>query len=256
MVARCRSLSPRAVEAELFGHGRGVADGAPHAREGLVQLADGGTLLLAEVGRVPPGLQVKVLRVLEDGEFERVGEGRTRKVDVRVIATSTRDLAADVEEGRMQSELYYRLSVFPIEVPALRERREDLPLLAAHFLAHAAAGVGSDPPVLTPAELDVLRKHDWPGNVRELRNAMERAVLQAASGEVVIETAIAIGNGIPTRRRRPRPAPEVEKAAIEEALARTGGVVLRAARELGMTRPTLYRRMKELGVAWSRGARP
>ena len=177
----CASVPKELYESEFFGHVRGAFTGAVKDRVGRFAAADGGTLFLDEVGEIPLELQSKLLRVLQEGQFERVGEDRTRTVDVRIVAATNRDLAVEVKEGRFREDLYYRLNVFPIEVPPLRERREDIPLLAEHFLARLTRKHRR------PAELDdanrrALTAYDWPGNVRELQNAIERALITSQSG--------------------------------------------------------------------------
>ena len=157
-------------ESEFFGHARGAFTGALRDRAGRFELADGGTLFLDEVGEIPLELQAKLLRVLQEGELERVGEERTRKVDVRLVAATNRDLRAEAEAGRFRQDLYYRLSVFPVELPPLRKRVEDIPLLADHFLALAARKLGRPKPRLTLANVQQLQRYHWPGNVRELQH--------------------------------------------------------------------------------------
>ena len=171
----CASIPKELFESEFFGHVRGAFTGAIRDRVGRFQLADDGTLFLDEVGEIPPDLQSKLLRVLQEGQFERVGEERTRAVNVRIVAATNRDLSAEVAAGRFRQDLYYRLSVFPIELPPLRARREDIGSLAEHFIRQSARRLGVAAPVLTPEHVRLLAGYDWPGNVRELRNVMERA---------------------------------------------------------------------------------
>ena len=149
---------------------------------GRIQVADGGTLFLDEIAEIPIGLQSKLLQVLQEQQFERVGENRPRKVDVRIIAATNRDLQKEIETGDFRNDLFYRLSVFPIEVPPLRERREDIPMLTAHFLKMCAKKMNTQPPKLTNANIERLQTYDWPGNVRELQNAVERAAIFAQTG--------------------------------------------------------------------------
>jgi transcriptional regulator with GAF, ATPase, and Fis domain len=169
-------------ESEFFGHVRGSFTGAVKDRAGRFELADGGTLVLDEVGEIPLELQSKLLRVLQEGTYERVGDERTRKTDVRIVAATNRNLKSDVESGRFRHDLYYRLNVFPIEVAPLRERKEDIPLLAAGFAEQAARQLNSKVPKLTQAAVLELQRYDWPGNARELQNIIERAVITARSG--------------------------------------------------------------------------
>src|SRR4026209_1192936 len=173
----CASVHAELFESEFFGHVKGAFTGAVRDRVGRFELADGGTLFPDEVGEIPPALQAMLLRVLEDGQFERVGEERTRRVDVRIVAATNRVLESEVEAGRFRRDLYYRLSLFPIEVPPLRDRKEDIPLLAAHFLRLASQRLNRAAAGLTAADLETLQQYDWPGNVRELAHVIERAVI-------------------------------------------------------------------------------
>lgn len=187
VVVNCASIPHELYESEFFGHVRGAFTGAVKDRMGRFELADGGTLFLDEVGEIPLPLQGKLLRVLQEGEFERVGEERTRKVDVRILAATNRDLREETEAQRFRQDLYYRLNVFPLEVAPLRDRLEDIPLLAAHFLKQAAARFNCPQPRLTQAEGLRLQQYDWPGNVRELQNVLERAVITSRSGKLRLD---------------------------------------------------------------------
>jgi len=178
----CASVPRELYESEFFGHAKGAFTGAIKDRAGRFEAADGGTLLLDEVGEIPFTLQSKFLRVLQERQYERVGEERTRSVDVRIIAATNRDLKKEVEEGRFREDLYYRLNVFPIQVPPLRDRKEDIPLLTRHFLQQAATRLQLGCPALTEGNLRTLRSYHWPGNVRELQNATERALILAQNG--------------------------------------------------------------------------
>jgi hydrogenase-4 transcriptional activator len=175
----CTAIPRELFESEFFGHLRGAFSGATRDRMGRFQLADGGTLFLDEIGDLPPGMQPKLLRVLQDGEFQRVGEDRTRHANVRIIAASNRDLMNVVRERQFREDLYYRLSVFPIEVPPLRERKEDIAVLAKYFFESACKRFNRSRLVLTEERLQQLLNHDWPGNVRELQNVIDRAVIGA-----------------------------------------------------------------------------
>src|SRR4051794_24652974 len=183
----CAAVPRELYESEFFGHVRGAFTGALRDRAGRFELADHGTLFLDEVGEIPLELQAKLLRVLQEGELERVGEERTRRVDVRLVAATNRDLRAEAEAGRFRRDLYYRLSVFPVEPPPLRKRKEALPLLADHFLHMSARKVGRPKPPLTLANVQRLQQYDWPGNVRELQHVIERAVITAGRGSLAIE---------------------------------------------------------------------
>jgi NtrC-family two-component system response regulator AlgB len=177
MTVNCPTLTDDLLASELFGHVRGAFTGAVRDQRGKVEEADGGTLFLDEIGEISPALQTKLLRFAQDREFERVGEARTRRADVRLVAATNRDLEADVQAGRFRLDLLYRLNVIEITVPPLRERREDLLSLARHFLAFVSRSMGQQVPQLSPAAEALLISYAWPGNVRELRNEIERAVV-------------------------------------------------------------------------------
>lgn len=241
----CGALPTELIEAELFGADAGAYTGANKMREGKFEAADGGTLFLDEIGNLPPAGQMKLLRVLETGRFERLGSNRERQVRVRVISATNADLASMIRDGRFREDLYYRLNTIQIEIPPLGERRDDVLPLARHFLADnpLAAGkrLGED------AERALLA-HPWPGNVRELRNTLQRAAL-LARGEAIAASDL----GLPAA---PAPAPaaangggeEPDRAAIEAAIERAGGVLAQAAGELGLSRQALYRRLDRLGI--------
>ena len=178
----CASIPRELFESEFFGHVRGAFTGAIRDRVGRFQLADGGTLFLDEVAEIPLEMQSKLLRVIQDGEYERVGDGKTRTVDVRIITATNRDLKQEVEAGRFRQDLYYRFNVFPIEVAPLRHRREDIPLLATHYVEQAARKLNRPKPHFTTAEVRRLQEYDWPGNVRELQNVIERALITQQPG--------------------------------------------------------------------------
>src|SRR5438270_418518 len=183
----CAAVPRELYESEFFGHARGAFTGALRDRVGRFELAEGGTLFLDEVGEIPLELQSKLLRVLQEGEIERVGEERTRRVDVRLVAATNRDLRAEADAGRFRQDLYYRLSVFPLELPPLRKRKEDIPLLAEHFLQASARKLGRPTPRLTLAAVQRLQQYGWPGNVRELQHVLERAVITSTSGRINVE---------------------------------------------------------------------
>jgi transcriptional regulator with GAF, ATPase, and Fis domain len=257
----CGAVPETLFESEFFGHAKGAFTGALNDKPGRFELAHQGTLFLDEIGEVPPALQAKLLRVLQEGELERVGDARTRRVDVRVVAATNRDLKREVEAGRFRQDLFYRLSVFPIEVPPLRERREDIPSLAAHFVERSARRLKRRAPRLTPAALHALREHDWPGNVRELQNAVERAVILAQDGVLRFDLT---PRPVSSARHAAPPAdttsaPLLTRAALKQAereslaaaLERSGGKVFGpggAAELLGMKPTTLASRLKTLGL--------
>jgi DNA-binding NtrC family response regulator len=252
----CAAIPEPLFESELFGHAKGAFTGATEARRGKFQLADGGTLFLDEIGEVPAALQPKMLRALESGEVERVGGRGPERVDVRVIAATNRDLEAQVRAGRFREDLYYRLLVVPIRVPPLRERREDIPLLAASFLEDACRRNHVLPKRLTPEAIALLESCSWPGNVRELRNAMERVAILAAGEEVGPDRLAFLGRG-PAAAGCGLPAGPFdlaaeldrrERAIILEVLERTRWRMSRAARELNLERSHLYKKLKALGI--------
>ena len=237
VTVNCGALPSELIEAELFGAEAGAYTGAGKAREGRFEAADGGTLFLDEIGNLPPSGQMKLLRVLETGQFERLGSAKTRKVTVRVISATNADLRAMIRAGSFREDLYYRLNVIELELPPLAARREDVVPLAEHFVAARA--------LLTPAAREALVAHDWPGNVRELKNAIERAVLLCRDAS--IEPA---DLALPQRARPvSSEAQEPDRTAIEQALARARGNVSQAAAELGLSRQALYRRIEKLGIA-------
>ncbi|WP_242392441.1 sigma-54-dependent transcriptional regulator [Anaeromyxobacter oryzisoli] len=261
----CAAIPAELAEAELFGHTRGAFTGATQARRGFFAEADGGTIVLDEVGELPASLQPKLLRVLQEGEIQPVGSGRVEKVDVRVVASTNRDLEADARAGRFREDLYYRLSVVELLVPPLRDHREDIPALVAEFARRDAERFGMEPVRLSPALVAKLRDADWPGNVRQLENAVARMVALGSGGELGPDAFDA-------RPRRPSGAldqaeePDVavrdaaeglslreqldalERSLIARMLAATGGNQTEAARRLGIGRTSLIDRMKRYGL--------
>jgi PAS domain S-box-containing protein len=261
----CASVPRELFESEFFGHVRGAFTGAVKDRVGRFELAHGGTLFLDEIGEVPLELQSKLLRVLQEGQFEKLGEDRTRTVDVRIIAATNRDLEDEVRSGRFRQDLYYRLSVFPIEFPPLRERVEDIAILAQQFLVQSARKLGAPVVRLAPGQVKELQAYDWPGNVRELQNVVERAVIRSRGGELdfALRTAADLGNRSsrePDASQKAN-APVVpgslgdlkqrERAFIVEALARTGGKIYGpdgAAALLGLKPTTLSSKVHRMGL--------
>jgi transcriptional regulator with GAF, ATPase, and Fis domain len=257
VAVNCASIPRELFESEFFGHVRGAFTGALRDRAGRFEAADGGTLLLDELGEIPVELQGKLLRALQEGCFERVGDDRQRRVDVRVLAATNRDLEREVRSGRFREDLYYRLSVFPLRVPPLRERLEDVPLLAAHFAEAAAKRFHVPHPRLPRSEAERLQRYDWPGNVRELQNVVERAVILSRGGPLRFEALEP--SAAPVSRDRGRGAvllteAELKRAArdaIEFALREAGGRVYGpggAAERLGVKPTTLASRIKALGL--------
>ncbi len=246
----CAALPAGLVESEFFGHEKGAFTGAVGARRGRFELADGGTIFLDEVGEVAPDVQVKLLRVLQESEFERVGGTETVRVNVRVVAATNRDLAADVKAGKFRADLFYCLSVFPIRVPPLRERATDIPILATYFTTQLSAALGKRIDAIDPSTLERLSSYAWPGNIRELRNVLERAIILAEGNELRIDhrdlggSVASPGEGLPTLA-------DMEREHILRALARTGGVVAGpagAAKLLGLPPSTLRSSMERLGI--------
>ncbi|MGZ3418030.1 MAG: sigma-54 interaction domain-containing protein [Polyangiales bacterium] len=267
----CSAIPREMFESEFFGHVRGAFTGALRDRPGRFQLAERGTLFLDEIGDMPLEVQPKLLRVLQEGQYERVGDDLTRDADVRIIAATHRDLAEEVRAGRFREDLYYRLTVFPLVVPPLRDRREDVALLANHFIAAAAQRLGIRAPVLSSRQLDSLRHYDWPGNVRELQNVIERAVILSNGGELRLPQ---LGERLSDRPPAFGPSPQLpappalpaldfqevisaeewrrrEKANVERALARAEGRIYGAggaAELLGLKPSTLQSRMRALDI--------
>jgi len=257
----CAALSEQLLESELFGHERGAFTGAVKRREGRFELSDGGTLLLDEIGEISPALQAKLLRVLQEGEFERVGGNQTIRVDVRVIATTNRDLAKEVEAGKFREDLYYRLHVLPLHLAPLRERSEDVVPLAEHFARHYAERGGKPCPSFSREAQRALLDWDWRGNVRELENVVQRAVVLLEGDEVTPNdlsfgpraqtasdaAANLAGELQPGQLRRVlanRPVSEVERELILGTLDSTSGNKTEAARRLGVTARTLSNKMR------------
>ncbi|HVE43329.1 MAG TPA: sigma 54-interacting transcriptional regulator [Planctomycetota bacterium] len=243
----CAAIPEALLESELFGHVRGAFTGAVRDRNGLFQTADGGTLFLDEVAELPPQLQVKVLRALQEREVRRVGDERVTKVDVRIIAATNRDLKSFIDSGALRQDFYYRLAVFPIHLPPLRERREDLPLLTEHFVAQFAQERGKSVKGLAPGALRAILAYDWPGNVRELRNALERAFV-TVSGDAV--TAADLPHEV-SLRNGGSPAEGSDQALRErilDALNQCRGSRSKAARLLGVSRVTLWKWMTKLAL--------
>ncbi|EEW0115618.1 TPA: sigma-54-dependent response regulator transcription factor ZraR [Escherichia albertii] len=242
----CAALNESLLESELFGHEKGAFTGADKRREGRFVEADGGTLFLDEIGDISPMMQVRLLRAIQEREVQRVGSNQTIPVDVRLIAATHRDLAEEVNAGRFRQDLYYRLNVVAIEVPSLRQRREDIPLLADHFLQRFAERNRKAVKGFTPQAMDLLIHYDWPGNIRELENAVERAVV-LLTGEYVSERELPLAiasTPIPLAQSQDiQPLVEVEKEVILAALEKTGGNKTEAARQLGITRKTLLAKL-------------
>jgi two-component system response regulator AtoC len=257
VAVNCAAIPEALLESELFGHARGAFTGADRARRGLFVEADGGTLFLDEIGELPPPLQAKLLRVLQEEEVMPVGESKPRKIDVRVIAATSRDLERDVASGRFREDLFYRLDVFRVRVPPLRERREDVPLLVDHFIASFRETLAKPVRTIADDALDRLVDHPWPGNVRELENVLERAMILADSDRITLAD---LPEAIATPRKKAAPSGasgdfsmrrarrRFETELIRRALDATGGNRTRAARLLEISHRALLYKIKEYGL--------
>jgi DNA-binding NtrC family response regulator len=247
----CAALSESLLESELFGHEKGSFTGAVGRREGRFELADGGTLFLDEIGEISPSLQIKLLRALQQREFERVGGTQTLKVDVRVVTATNRDLAGEVKAGRFREDLYYRLNVVAVTLPPLRRRKGDIPALVNHFIAKYTTNYGKDVRGLAPGTLNALLRYDWPGNVRELENVIERAVVLAPGPQLTADD-------LPTTLQGPRPVArsseslipgatlyDIERESILRTLEMVDGSTTRAAEVLGISVRKIQYRLKE-----------
>ena len=251
----CAPLPHELVESELFGHEKGAFTGAHQQRRGRFELADGGSLLLDEVGELPLAAQAKLLRVLQEREFERVGGTRSMRVDVRVIAATNRDLQAEVAAGRFRADLYFRLNVFPIRLPSLRERPDDIPRLLQHVAARIARRLGRPVEGIAPAFVERASAHTWPGNVRELENVVERALIMSPGGLLDVDGGLTALPAFQTEPTDPGRAQvsllEVERAHIRRALEAAHWTIegeAGAARSLGLNPSTLRGRMRKLGI--------
>ena len=255
----CAALPPSLIEAELFGHEKGAFTGATKARDGRFVLADGGTIFLDEIGEIPIEVQVKLLRVLQEGEIERVGSSRTQKVDVRVVAATNRDLLQAIQNGEFREDLYYRLAVFPLEMPPLRARDRDILLLASAFVDRHSKRIGKEIKRITDEQAARLLAYHWPGNVRELQNVIERAVITSMDGYLNLDRAL------------PEVAPQEPTSASDSPAVRTAEEMLQLERDnilralqasswrvsgdggaagmLGINPSTLTSRMKSLGIS-------
>jgi transcriptional regulator with GAF, ATPase, and Fis domain len=253
----CAALPENLLESELFGHKRGAFTSADSDKKGLFEIADGGTLFLDEMGEMPMSLQAKLLRVLQEGTIRAVGATSEKQVDVRIICATNRDLSAEVEKGRFRQDLYYRLMVFPIKLPPLRERREDIALLAGHFIKRYAEEYRVDLPGFTQDALDALASYNWPGNIRELENEIQRIVIQAESGHWIEVTDLSprlrkiegtVTRIAPKQGTLKEMMEQVERWLIAEALRDHGGNKTRTAATLGITREGLHKKLAKFGV--------
>jgi transcriptional regulator with GAF, ATPase, and Fis domain len=255
----CAALPPTLVESELFGHEKGAFTGAVGMRQGRFELADGGTIFLDEIGDLTPDIQVKFLRVLQEGEFERVGSSRTKKVDVRVIAATHHDLEKAVAEGRFRADLYYRLSVYPIRLPSLAERREDIPRLMWFFIHRHQRELGRQIKKVPQTVLETLQRYSWPGNVRELENVIERAMIASTGDVLQLDDSATDVRSSGASAGESGTLDSVQRAHIEAVLERCGWRINgpgNAAERLGLHPNTLRFRMKKLGIARADGHGP
>jgi formate hydrogenlyase transcriptional activator len=253
----CAAIPLDLLESELFGHERGAFTGAIAQKIGRFEMADKGTLFLDEVGDIPPALQPKLLRVLQEQEFERLGSGRTHKVDVRLVAATNRDLVKMVARGQFRSDLYYRLNVFPVLLPALRERREDIPALVMHFVKMFSRRMGKQVDGVSPETMAAFQWYSWPGNIRELQNLVERSVILSRDGVLPNplqkrQTSTTMFSSIAQSSQAPMTLEDSDRALILETLEQAGWIVggpRGAAAKLGLKRTTLLAKMRRLGIS-------
>jgi formate hydrogenlyase transcriptional activator len=253
----CAAIPLDLLESELFGHERGAFTGAIAQKIGRFEMADKGTLFLDEVGDIPPALQPKLLRVLQEQEFERLGSGRTHKVDVRLVAATNRDLAKMVARGQFRGDLYYRLNVFPLLLPALRERREDIPVLVTHFVKLFSRRMGKQVDCISPETMAAFQWYSWPGNIRELQNLVERAVILSRDGVLPNplqkkQTSAIILSSNAQCSPSSMTLEDSDRALILETLEQAGWIVggpRGAAAKLGLKRTTLLAKMRRMGIS-------
>ena len=251
VTVNCATLQESLLESELFGHEKGSFTGADRAKPGLFEVAEGGTLFIDEVAEMSPSLQAKLLRVLEDGHYRRVGATQERRANVRVVAATNKPLEEEMKAGRFRSDLFYRLNVLTVDLPPLRERRADIPLLIAHFLT--SRQLGKTPFALDPRAMEALVRYDWPGNIRELANVMERAQILAEGGTItpddLPETLLSTLAVVQLMESvSPDSLDGVEKHHVAEVLNRHGGNKVHAAKALGVSRRSLYRLIEKYGL--------
>jgi two-component system response regulator AtoC len=257
VAVNCGAIPEHLLESELFGHVRGAFTDASSDKPGLFEQADGGTLFLDEIGEMPASLQVKLLRVLQEEEIRRVGAAASRRIDVRVVSATSRDLAGDVRSGRFREDLYFRLNVFCIQLPPLRERIEDIPLLAEYFMSSTATGMERPPVRIAADAMRRLMSYAWPGNIRELENVIERGMI-LSDGNVMHETSLPVALSstagaellaAPDENLSIKKAEEtMERELIRKALAKTGGNRTQAAKILEISHRSLLYKIKEMGI--------
>jgi DNA-binding NtrC family response regulator len=248
VVVNAGGLSEGVFESELFGHVKGAFTDAKTDRVGYFELADGGTLFLDEIGNMPPKQQAKLLRALQSGEFQRVGSSKTRRADVRVLSATNVDIGREVAEGRFREDLLYRLNTVEIHLPPLRDRQEDTPVLAMHFLRKQMGRYGKKLAGIDREAMQAMVEYSWPGNVRELEHVIERAILMAHSNQIRAEDLGLRGRQDGGARLEEMTLEDAEKFLIQKALGRCQGNVSRAADALGLSRSALYRRLQEYGI--------
>jgi len=259
VTVNCSALPESLLESELFGHEKGSFTGAAGRRIGKFEMANTGTIFLDEIGLMTPATQSKVLRILQEREFERVGGNELIKVDVRVISATNKDLEEEMKKSEFREDLYYRISVFPIKLPPLRERREDIPLLAAHFLNKFNQHEGKQIEGISPDALDLMMAYNWPGNVRELENAMERAVVLAVGNEILAKDLPAAVRSLGEKRIYESDntlaswIEKLEEEALRQALLECEGNISATAKKLGIGRATIYRKAKKYGLPMVKG---
>jgi transcriptional regulator with PAS, ATPase and Fis domain len=244
IAVNCGALQENLLESELFGHVKGAFTGAAHDRKGRFELAHGGTIFLDEIADTSPAMQVKLLRIVQEGIFEPVGSEKTIKVDVRVISATNKDLRKEVADGRFREDLYYRLCVIPLLIPPLRQRRGDIPLLAEYILNTAIYELGREPVTLSAAALDILLDYEWPGNVRELQNVLQYAIVHCSSRLILPEHLpphMINNDAVKTKKHRKPRKRKLDIESVREALARSDDNKVKAANFLGVSRATLYR---------------
>jgi len=240
----CSMLQGDLMASELFGHAKGAFTSAHQSKQGLIEVADGGTLFLDEIGDMDLPVQAQLLKVIEEKTYRRVGETHSRQSDFRLICATNRDLSGEVQKGGFRSDLFFRINLFPITLPPLRERPEDVPQLVEHFLAHAGC---AEKPV-PAAVMDLLRSYAWPGNIRELRNVVERAMLLARGGTFALEHFPGLGGGSAGApvQKKPQGLKDIEKEYLQTLIAASGGDMKKVAEALDVSRATLYRKLKDL----------